>query len=218
MFINIHTHNPKLGDDTVEVNIIEFTTGNFSPSKYSCIGIHPWEVDNINIDEQLNSFEKYLEYHSPWAIGEIGLDKKHHSSFNKQKKVFMAQLRLATKYKIPRLVIHSISSSNEIIKLLKSSKFDGKILLHDFNMNEEIANEFQASFDTYFSFGNKLFNPKTKASKVINKLPYEKIFLETDDTTKYTISDIYDQYKIISGLEKEECLKLFDSNFKRFSL
>jgi TatD DNase family protein len=222
VFIDIHTHNLNKEPDITKVSVIEFSAlevfdQSFVARKYSCVGIHPWQVEQFHIEDKLLEFRKFLNLNSPWAIGEIGLDKKYAADFEKQITVFKEQLQLAKDFNIPRIIVHMVAASNDTIRLLKESKYQGKVLFHDYNMNELIAKDLIANFDCYFSFGKKILNPKTKAFKVLLKIPKERIFLETDDNAEVSIMDLYTEFSKTMNLPKGETEKLFSSNFNTFN-
>ncbi len=212
-YIDIHTHkfDPEF-KDSIQVLVKDFTKKEPDKSKYESIGIHPWSIANNSHPETLESFANYISISKPWMLGEMGLDKAIETDFELQKVFFRAQLKIAKKYKIQRIVIHSVRSYSEILECLKKENIKAHILLHDFNSTIEMAKQFMKSFSTYFSFGKKLFEPQTKAFKSYNSLPLERIFLETD-IAQITIEEVYKQASQLKDIEKSQLCSQIEQNF-----
>jgi len=221
-YIDIHTHSLSDDPKVKEVEIIDmelFSVFPKEPTGYFCAGIHPWSVDEIDEDSfigKLSGLRRSLNF---FALGEIGLDKVKNKgdkdNFEKQLRYFKIQLDFAVKYKIPRIVLHSVKAYSEILHELKEADYQGKVLLHDFNANIDIANQF-IKFNGHFSFGKNLFKPESKASKVIGQLPQDRIFLETDDQANYNIFEIYLQASSILEIGEAELKVIIDHNFNNF--
>ena len=106
-----------------------------------------------------------------------------------QIELFKMHINWAIEVKRP-IIIHNVGASSDILQLLKEKKYQGRILLHAFNDNIEVARNY-LKYDCYFSFGYKIFDDKTTASKVILSLPLNRIFFETDDQVDILIDEIY---------------------------
>lgn len=112
------------------------------------------------------------------AIGEIGLDF-HRKSFNaeKQKRVFEEQLSLAQKNKLP-VSVHSREANEEVGKILE--KFNVNGVIHCFCGDLKFA-EKVLEMGFLIGVGGTITYPQSNELRaVIEKVPLEKIVLETD--------------------------------------
>lgn len=172
---------------------------------YAAVGIHPSHVhqDNLERDEgaqtesrELEEFDsaKYQELLANpkvVAIGEIGLDYNDQISQeakNKQKQVLLEQLELAQQMNKP-VIFHCRKAYDDLIELLSqfqtgcagcpmncSSGLRG--VLHCF-MGRWSQAEKLMEMGFYFGF-NGLITYARDYDKVIDRLPLERILLETD--------------------------------------
>lgn len=216
-FVDIHTHQVKNTANNIEILVKEFSTGERPLSSFDTLGIHPWEIDETTLLKVIPDLNHYLSNHKLWMLGEIGLDRVSKINFELQKEIFTKQVEFANKYFISRIVVHSVRAYSDILEILIQNKFRGKVLLHDYNSNIEAAEEFNKHFDTYYSFGAKLFQEKTQAFKVIGQLPRDKIFLETDDSVNLSIEDIYKQASKVLNTDQIDLKKQIHDNFIAFS-
>lgn len=212
MLIDIHTHNST--GRNIEVVVLDPRKLDNDRPILWCLGIHPWYIEDIPNTEK---FLKENHSKSLFALGEIGLDKSIETSLDVQKKVFMTQLHWAKTKEIPRIVIHCVRAYNEVFKCLKESGYQGKILFHGFNSSDKMAQQLMDHFDCYFSLGAKLLNPKSTTTKLLTKLPIDRIFLETDDELEITISAIYQAAANTLDMPKKELEKRLEANFEVFS-
>lgn len=216
-YIDIHTH--KLNQDleeSLQIRVKDFALGERIENEFEAIGIHPWSINSqtpITIIEQL---ENHIKQTTPWMLGEIGLDKCITTPLTTQIQFFKAQLRIAQEYKVKKVVIHSVKAYSEVLEILKQEKLDASILLHDFNSTIQMAQHYLKHFKVYFSFGEKLFQPQTKAHKCFQKLPIDKILLETDDSP-LNIQKVYKQAAQLRKMDETELKNQLFSNFNEFN-
>ena len=84
-------------------------------------------------------------------------------------------------------------------------------IYHGFN-KAGIINEVLKS-DIYVSIGSSIFT-NIKLQEIVNLIPNERLFLETDDSNL----DIFDIYKKVSEIKKiplSELEEIIEQNFKR---
>lgn len=213
MLIDIHTHNLKPGIKSIyvceDLVLPHDTTQSF------CIGVHPWHSDKFTQKQFVEVLEVAKERKSFFAIGEIGLDKLSGPSLKQQIVTFESQLKIAIQIQCPRIIIHCVRLHAQVFESLINMGYKGKVLFHDYNSTIEMAKQYTNHFDCYFSFGARLFNKKPRVLNVLNKLPIERIFFETDDSKEYNIEDIYniaakelnlDLSELKTALERNLCL------------
>jgi len=150
---------------------------------YFAVGVHPYDIDSFDTLE----FEKYIHHEKCVAIGECGLDYFRLEGSNeekelekqKQKKVFISQIKLAKQYKKP-LIIHIRDASRDSKELLlKHNAEEVGGVLHCYNADEELLSLANNGF--YFGIGGVLtFKNAKKLVNVLPKIPTNKIVLETD--------------------------------------
>tara|TARA_B100001094_G_C18191006_1_gene807232 strand:- start:800 stop:1558 length:759 start_codon:yes stop_codon:yes gene_type:complete len=142
------------------------------------LGIHPWFIDS-DAPEMLEQLEQAIEKFKPQAIGECGLDKIKGASFDMQKDVFRAQLKLSQKYNLP-VVIHSVKAHKWVIEQLQSISLNRKGVIHGFYGSKEQAHTF---VNLGFKLGIGPFLCRATAHKlhdVVKHIPLENLILESD--------------------------------------
>ena len=150
---------------------------------YFSVGVHPYDCDNY--DEEY--LKKYIEDEKCVAVGECGLDyyrlegsdEDKEIEKEKQKRVFIAQIELAKKYKKP-LIVHIRNASHDSKELLlrySDDEFGG--VLHCFNADDELLSLADKGF--YFGIGGVLtFKNAKKLVNILPKIPIERLLIETD--------------------------------------
>lgn len=151
------------------------------PKIYSAVGLGPWTLeDNIDIDSQLKELEIAILKYNCIALGEFGLDYYwDYGTKEKQKTLFIEQLKLAEKLKKP-VIIHNRNADDDTLNiLLKHSPSLGGIL-HCFSGTMELAKKaIEKGFFISFS-GSVTFKTNNNLRKILSEIPMERILLETD--------------------------------------
>src|SRR3989337_1922140 len=101
---------------------------------YPALGIHPWNVNVLKENEleaTLKLISEQNQKKSVVAIGELGLDSKYETIWDKQLMVFDKMLRLAEELVLP-VIIHSRGTTAQIVEMLPSYKLK-RVLLHWFS-------------------------------------------------------------------------------------
>lgn len=150
---------------------------------YFSVGVHPYDMKNFDTLD----FEKYIDDEKCVAIGECGLDyfrlegsdEEKEVEKTQQKEIFIAQISIAKKYNKP-LIIHirdASSDAKEILLEHNASEVGG--VLHCFNADEQLLSLANEGF--YFGIGGVLtFKNAKKLVNVIEKIPQDKLLIETD--------------------------------------
>lgn len=204
-YIDIHTHQKGNRENV-------FSLYNISPEdfielpnngkNYFSAGIHPWYIDST-VEEKIKILKQIASNPSIRAIGETGLDKRCPIDFDLQKKVFNSQIAIAKEVKKP-LIIHCVKTYNEIQQVLKETQTNVPVIFHGFRGKPQLAKELtKAGF--YLSFGN-LFHEES-----LEKTPFERIFLETDDTD-LGIEEIYRLVAEKRGVSIEKLIEITGEN------
>ena len=189
-YIDIHTHGsvPMPGIFSVETLLAhenrkpEETTGMTFTA-----GIHPWHLSEDNQEEQLKFVREVAGDKNLIAIGEAGFDRLRGPSFGLQRKIFEDQVRLAEGCNKP-VVIHCVKAWDELLAAHKKLRPRLPWLVHGFRGRKELADQLIAR-GMYLSFWFD-FVVRQESEDLLNHLPVERIFLETDGAD-ILISDIY---------------------------
>ncbi len=185
-YFNLHTHEFSAQKNVLEL-VNQYPLDFDSNIPYYSIGIHPWRINEANIENELAIIESKLNSEKCLAVGECGLDKKIEIDFNLQIRVFEMQLQLAEKYKKP-VVIHCVGAFQELIAIKKRLKISVPMVIHGFSKKAQTAQPLIEN-GFYLSFGkNLLRNPQLEA--VFQSIPNDRFFLETD-AIKEGIEQVY---------------------------
>jgi TatD DNase family protein len=201
-FPDVHTH-------FLTENSYAILNANSSINSFHSRGIHPWQVDD-NYTSRLNKLESELQHSHCVALGEIGLDKMCSVDFELQRKIFIQQIELSEKYKMP-IIIHCVRASNELFQIKKELKPSQKWIWHGFNkvnlLNQTLANEIIPSF------GEVVLINKSIQNEVIN-LDSNLYLLETDTST-FSIEAIYKEVSELRNQSLETIQNEQLTNFTR---
>jgi len=149
---------------------------------FATVGFHPHDAELYNEKNEKQIIE-LLKSPKVVAIGEIGLDYYYeHSERKIQKEVFVKQLNLASKNKLP-VVIHTRDAEEDTIEILEKfhqNNPNTKILFHCFSGTEKLAN-FGQKIGAFFSFSGIItFKKADDIREIAKNIPLEKILVETD--------------------------------------
>ena len=153
-------------------------------SKYdfmnASVGISPNDIDDIGI-EDLNRIKELAKHEKVKAIGEIGLDFYwNKENKEKQKEIFIKQIEIANELDLP-IIIHTREAVMDTIDILKNKICANKKgIFHCCPLNIELIKE-ALKLDFYISFaGPVTFKNSKNAQEVVEKVPLEKLLIETD--------------------------------------
>jgi TatD DNase family protein len=149
---------------------------------YPALGIHPW---NINVLKE-NELEQIIDLiqkqkSTVKAIGEIGLDYKYESVWEKQMMVFDKMLHLAESLDLP-VIIHSRGTTDKIVDMLPSYNLK-RVLLHWFSYPMSALT--RAMDNGYFITEGPPATYSNGIREVIEKVPLTNLLTETDGPVTY---------------------------------
>ena len=166
---------------------------------YASIGLHPIyagaefvkmktdpDEGDFLIKEEVFDYEKYKklgQFKKVVAIGEIGLDYyykpkttgKLNAFKEKQKEILLKQLRLAEELNLP-VIFHCRMAHQDLIGILKDM-LEIKGVIHCFTGSWDEAKQY---LDMGLCLGINGIMFKMDLSETIEKMPIEKILVETD--------------------------------------
>jgi len=143
---------------------------------FASVGVHPHEAKDVSTN-YLNKLEKFTEHKKVVAIGEIGLDYYYNFSDSKtQKLIFLEQLKLAKKLKLPT-VVHCRNADDDLYNAIVKSKSKCGVI-HCFSSNLNFAKKiidlgYHISFTGMITFVKDL-------EEVIKNINLKHILIETD--------------------------------------
>ena len=172
-------------------------------------GIHPWYLTKDNHNEQIMNVIRMSANPLIAAIGEAGFDKIKGPPPDLQRKVFEEQVYIAEEKEKP-LIIHCVKAWDELTGVYKRMKPKMAWLIHGFHGKKDLALQL-ISKGFYLSLWSG-FSIRPESTQLIQNLPVEKIFLETDGTGT-DIKDIYTKVAGDLGMNTGELKKQLLNNF-----
>ena len=149
--LDIHTHKqevdtqgksiinyPLLADSPLYMPLAENVEVAVGRGSYYSIGIHPWEVRESNVSQQLSFLQQQLQRKQFVAVGEAGLDKLAKAPMELQLAVFKEQVKLSEKLGLP-LIIHCVKAMEELLGVKKESRPQQPWIWHGFRGKPEQA-------------------------------------------------------------------------------
>ena len=148
---------------------------------YATVGIHPQEANEWN-DETRELITRLADDDNVVAIGEIGLDY-HYENYPRemQKEVFIEQLKLADKLKLP-VVLHIRDAMGDSLEIIKDNLklINNSGVVHSYSGSIETA-DILMKYGFYFSFNGVItFKNANNVLKVVEHIPMDRILIETD--------------------------------------
>ncbi len=148
---------------------------------FATVGVHPENCDEYN-DEIETKLAQLCKNKKVIAIGEIGLDY-HYTKENKekQKSVFIKQILLAYKLKLP-VVIHTRDAIGDTIEIVEKYKnyFVKGGTFHCFHESKEILERI-LKLGFFVSYGGAItFNNAQSLRAIVSVTPVDRILTETD--------------------------------------
>ena len=218
-YVNIHTHyNNHIGNNEfVEIQNIDVDNiVNVDVSHFYSIGIHPWNLKSQNL--KISETQKLGDLESQWlgdlnikAIGECGLDRACDVDFEIQKEVFIKQIELSEQIAKP-LIIHAVRTYPDIIFIRKETKAKQPWIIHGFQGGVQSAEQMLRHDGIYLSLGDVLFKNERRASELLNVIPLDRLFLETDVAVR-DIVEVYEKAVSLSGIEMDKLRNDIFNNF-----
>ncbi|WP_207423524.1 TatD family hydrolase [Desertivirga brevis] len=214
MYLNFHTHfssrspevqslqNIIVGKDDLKDVVLRDGYG-FSA------GIHPWYLE-ADFERQLQMLQELSGLKQVQVIGECGLDRIKGPELSLQQKVFEAQIKLAECVRKP-MVIHCVKCFSELLEIKKRLNPTVPMVLHGFNNKVEAGIQmFNAGF--WFSFGGAINREGSNAGAFLERIPLNRVFLETDDS-EIGIEKVYEAAADIRKITLDDLKEIIFANW-----
>ena len=210
IYYNLHTHSDPTDEDVVAV-VNVYPKDYPTKSKYFSVGIHPWYIDQENLESELEIIEKALQDPNCLAIGECGIDKKIETDIKLQTQVFERQLLLAEKYQMP-VILHCVAAYDELIAMKTEMNITVPLIIHGFAKSPEMAQQLE-SHGIFLSFGKYLMRNPDLANS-LTAVSDDTFLLETD-TSEEKIQEVYAKAAEAKNIPLTELHSIIERNFAR---
>jgi TatD DNase family protein len=151
---------------------------------YAALGIQPASVEHLaeqELERTLNLISKQKMNKAVIAIGEIGLDARHMSSWNDQLRIFDEMLHCAERTRLP-VIVHSRGTAEQVIERLPSYNLV-RVLLHFFTgPTDALSNAIEHGY--YVSEGPATVYSES-IGEVVRKVPMMNLLTETDGPVRF---------------------------------
>lgn len=154
---------------------------------YATVGVHPHDCDQLDIKK----LEKLAKNNKVVGIGEIGLDyywldkkdPKTEQIIEKQKEVFISQLKLANKLNLP-ISLHirdkNKQAYDDALAVIKEHRPVNNFVLHCVSGPVHYIEQ-MIELGAYFGFdGNVTYKNAENIREILRMVPKDKIVVETD--------------------------------------
>ena len=215
MYIDFHTHqSPELVGTWTRFH--DFYSLKLIDEIYLSRGLHPW---GLSLEHEKNevAFEELLiafKTHSFMAVGETGFDRyfRKDLSLESQEEIFYWHYDLAVTLKLP-MILHIVHAHDYFLKVLKKiGTPKTSLVIHDFRSSRTDLQKY-LKYPIFFSFGKSLLGSTSKTPELLQLIPDDRFFLETDGELGLGINQVYKKASLIKELEIEELEKKLEKNF-----
>ncbi len=188
MLINIHTHHARnsqyeiIQSDTLELD---------RPFSFGLLH-HPYPEASKTVE----TIDQIYRNKNCLAVGEIGLDKNSTIDLDIQIQKFKKQLFASEKYKLP-VILHCVKSWNEILQIKQVTNPSQTWIFHGFRKTNLLTSVLECGI--HISIGTAVIWDE-KLQEQVKKIPINRLFLETDNDTNYTIENVYQKIALIKNI------------------
>lgn len=190
-----------------------------TPKSPLAIGLHPWEIDEKNLDEDLKLVSQLAKNPQTWLIGECGLDKLKGAPISVQLNVYEQHVLLANEVKKP-LIIHCVKAYDELISVHKRLKLESFAIIHGFNKGPALATQLlKSGFLLCFGAALTFNNGQSAAAESLKfcKENHYPFFLETD-ISDLNIETIYNQAANVLKISEDALKDVIFANWKKVGI
>lgn len=146
------------------------------------LGLHPYFIEvhqQTSFEQLMADLSQQIERIQPEAIGEIGLDGAMPPSTHAfQKRLFVAQLKLAKRYDLP-VIVHSRDAQDLVLSLLRQQGVT-RGMIHGFGGSLQQAEGFIKQGFLLGLGGAMTHQRATRLQGLAQTLPLTALVLETD--------------------------------------
>lgn len=198
------------------------------PKIYVALGIHPANIDPVEVDETLTFIRANIK--EAVAVGETGLDywykwvRKDDAKKQEQRDVFQKQLELAKEFDLP-VVMHSRGAWKDCLAMVRSAGIT-KGLFHWYSGPVDILKDILDAGYYVSTSPSVAYSPQSR--EAMAHAPIERTLIETDSPVNYTDGeesyraepkDVFRTLKAYSALKnipQEQAAKILAKNAETF--
>ncbi len=213
-YFDSHTHHIRDSirlNQVVSIDIRKALDSGLNPKGPFCLGIHPWYLEEIVLDEAYELIKENLTHPFFMSMGEMGLDRSIKDSFESQLEVFEKQIQLAKEGEVNSLVLHCVRAFPDVLSVIKKLNYRGSLIFHDYNGNPDMTKQL-LRYNVFFSYGAKLYNEKSGGFRSFTQIPNHRLLFETDDMEDYRIEDIYEKASNLLNFPLEKLEQIIIEN------
>lgn len=207
-YIDIHTHHTEYQEEVYQIRNYHEDFGQVSPGDGCSMGLHPWYLGDLRA--QMNSLKQYSATTEVRAIGECGLDNLCPTPQTIQEEAFRQQIAWANELQKP-IIVHCVKAFDRALFLLR--KANVPVIFHGYNKKATVARAILEQ-GYYISFGAALLQQDSGAAAVLETIPAQRFFLETDDAP-VALQEVYHAAARIRKTGPDALILQLQQNFKK---
>lgn len=176
------------------------------------VGFHPWLLNKIDFKTAHQYLEQAGKLKNVMAIGEAGFDNVADVPHVLQHAFFELQIAMAVQCRKP-IIIHCVRAYHLLLPYIK--KYDKVFfILHAYNADDGMTKKLLQYENVFFSFGKNMFHRTmfVKQKKLLQLIPLQKLFFETDNST-CIIESVYDKAATILAVETAQLKQETEKNY-----
>ncbi len=212
MYIDFHTHKPLYSTNPNVLEVISMHKTVKYENEYFTVGHHPWWTNEALSEADLQQMETILADKYCLGIGECGLDKLKGATKEIQEEVFYQHIMLANKNNVP-LIVHCVRQYDQVLNFKKKY---GKTpwVIHGFRRNQQLA---KSLIDQGIMLSvSPLRQMNESFVEMLQFLPADSYFLETDSEYSLTIMERYQLMADLKNIDLEQLKTQMKLNFDGF--
>lgn len=213
IFLDFHTHSIRRKDTKNVVEIVSLHFGKERKYDLFTIGKHPWWTNAVLSSDEKQELIQLLSSEKCLAMGEMGLDKLKGEPMEVQIEIFKDLLNIAVRVQKP-VIIHCVRAFDNLIKIKRQYLKIRKWCVHGFSRHAELAK--QLIHEGFYLSLMPVREINQKYIDLVQSLPAEKFFLETDSMPNTRIENIYLQVAEIRGISVSELQQQLAKNAADF--
>jgi TatD DNase family protein len=139
--------------------------------------VHPWNIEEDDLDKMINKVREYASLHNVIAIGEAGFDRIRGADKILQEKAFIEQVKISEEKGKP-LFIHCVRAWDELLRAHKKMRPGMKWIIHGFRGKPELAEQLLGKGFYLSPWVEWAIKPES--AETLKTVPLNRLFLETD--------------------------------------
>lgn len=212
-YIDFHTHRYRKMDDKDIVEIASVHLGQPIPQGWYTLGMHPWWTEHVSEDDLATIREILLDDPACLALGEVGLDKLKGPNMDRQQDILKSLLDISTQVHKP-VILHCVRAFHQLLELKKDFPQIEKWCIHGYSRHKTLAYQLLDQGFMLSIMPSKKMHPSY--IDLIQSLPPDRFFLETDSMPETDIESIYSQVARLRGITIENLQQQLIQNVKSF--